>query len=68
MEPRELFGVAVRAMGLWLLAGAVFAWVASPTTGVYGSIAQGAVGALLISRAEMIVLFVYGHAKPKDYL
>lgn len=67
MQPRDLFGVAVRVMGLWLLATAVFGWVKSPMMDVYGALAQGAVGALLLSRAELIVTFCYGNPKPPDY-
>lgn len=67
MQPRDLFGVVVRAMGLWLLATAVFGWVRAPMMDVYGAIAQGAVGALLLSRAELIVTLCYGSPKPPDY-
>ena len=59
MHARDLFGVAVRTMGLWLVANAVTTWVALPMD-IYGPAPSGVVGALLISRADALVRLLYG--------
>ena len=59
MPARDLFGVAVRTMGLWLVANAVATWVAAPMN-IYGPAPSGIIGALLIARADTLVRLLYG--------
>jgi hypothetical protein len=65
MHPRDLFGVAIRTMGVWLLANAIVSCVQAPLASL-GIAPAALMGAILISRADRIVNKIYGKPPARD--